>query len=104
MVCGIAATGQLPVRSSRFNRTTNGSLSRKRIPPSMRTINADFKPKEAASKQAMDEGRVTAEIESLGFFAQVEDHDAVANTIGITAVMVQDISGEKINNCPFDIS
>lgn len=52
----------------------------------------------------MDEGRVTAEIESLGFFAQVEDHDAVANTIGITAVMVQDISGEKINNCPFDIS
>ncbi|KAH6640695.1 hypothetical protein F5144DRAFT_599376 [Chaetomium tenue] len=42
-------------------------------------INTDFKPEEAASKQARDEGRDTA-------------------------VIVQDISGGRINNCPFDIS
>ncbi|KAH6851013.1 hypothetical protein B0I37DRAFT_307959 [Chaetomium sp. MPI-CAGE-AT-0009] len=37
-------------------------------------------------------------------YAQVEDPDAVADTIGITAVMVQDMSGKRINNYPFDIN
>ena len=36
-------------------------------------------------------------------YSQVEDPDAVADTIGITAVMVQDMSGNRINNYPFDI-
>jgi arginyl-tRNA synthetase len=36
-------------------------------------------------------------------YAQVEDPDAVADTVGITAVMVQDMSGKRINNYPFDI-
>jgi arginyl-tRNA synthetase len=37
-------------------------------------------------------------------YAQVSDPDAVADTIGITAVMVQDMSGKRINNYPFDIT
>jgi arginyl-tRNA synthetase len=37
-------------------------------------------------------------------YAQVEDPGAVADTIGITAVMVQDMSGKRINNYPFDIN
>jgi arginyl-tRNA synthetase len=37
-------------------------------------------------------------------YAQVEDPDAVADTIGITAVMVQDMSGKRVHNYPFDIS
>jgi arginyl-tRNA synthetase len=37
-------------------------------------------------------------------YAQVSDPDAVADTIGITAVMVQDMSGKRINNYPFDIN
>jgi arginyl-tRNA synthetase len=37
-------------------------------------------------------------------YAQVADPDAVADTIGITAVMVQDMSGKRINNYPFDIT
>lgn len=37
-------------------------------------------------------------------YAQVENPDAVADTIGITAVMVQDMSGKRINNYPFDIN
>jgi arginyl-tRNA synthetase len=37
-------------------------------------------------------------------YAQVENPAAVADTIGITAVMVQDMSGKRINNYPFDIN
>ncbi|KAI9831330.1 MAG: hypothetical protein M1819_005104 [Sarea resinae] len=37
-------------------------------------------------------------------YAQVEDPDAVADTLGMTAVMVQDMSGKRINNYPFDIA
>ncbi len=37
-------------------------------------------------------------------YAQVQEPDAVADTIGITAVMVQDMSGKRINNYPFDIN
>ncbi|KAK4237997.1 hypothetical protein C8A03DRAFT_44193 [Achaetomium macrosporum] len=37
-------------------------------------------------------------------YSQVEDPDAVADTIGITAVMVQDMSGKRTNNYPFDIN
>jgi arginyl-tRNA synthetase len=36
-------------------------------------------------------------------YAQVEDPDAVADTVGISAVMVQDMAGKRINNYPFDI-
>lgn len=37
-------------------------------------------------------------------YAQVEDPDAVAEAVGISAVMVQDMSGKRVNNYPFDIS
>ena len=37
-------------------------------------------------------------------YAQVEDPDAVAEAVGISAVMVQDMSGKRINNYPFDIT
>ena len=37
-------------------------------------------------------------------YAQVKDPDTVAESIGISAVMVQDMSGKRINNYPFDIS
>ena len=36
-------------------------------------------------------------------YSQVEDPDAVAEKVGISAVMVQDMSGKRINNYPFDI-
>jgi arginyl-tRNA synthetase len=36
-------------------------------------------------------------------YAQVENPDAVADTVGISAVMVQDMAGKRINNYPFDI-
>lgn len=36
-------------------------------------------------------------------YTQVEDPYAVADFVGITAVMVQDMSGKRINNYPFDI-
>lgn len=37
-------------------------------------------------------------------YAQVEDPDAVAETVGLTAVMVQDMSGKRINNYVFDMA
>jgi arginyl-tRNA synthetase len=37
-------------------------------------------------------------------YAQVEDPEAVAEAVGISAVMVQDMSGRRINNYPFDIT
>ncbi|KAK4246055.1 hypothetical protein C7999DRAFT_42448 [Corynascus novoguineensis] len=37
-------------------------------------------------------------------YAQVSDPDAIADTVGIAAVMVQDMSGKRINNYPFDIN
>ncbi|KAK2768236.1 hypothetical protein FQN54_000088 [Arachnomyces sp. PD_36] len=37
-------------------------------------------------------------------YSQVENPDAVADTLGITAVMVQDMSGKRINNYPFDMT
>ncbi|KAL8800155.1 MAG: hypothetical protein Q9200_007335 [Gallowayella weberi] len=37
-------------------------------------------------------------------YAQVEDPVRVSDTLGITAVMVQDMSGKRINNYPFDMS
>jgi len=37
-------------------------------------------------------------------YAQVADPDAVAEAVGISAVMVQDMSGKRINNYPFDIN
>ncbi|KAL8681116.1 MAG: hypothetical protein Q9186_002768 [Xanthomendoza sp. 1 TL-2023] len=37
-------------------------------------------------------------------YAQVEDPEGVSDTLGITAVMVQDMSGKRINNYPFDMS
>lgn len=37
-------------------------------------------------------------------YSQVEDPDAVAEKVGISAVMVQDMSGKRINNYPFDIN
>ncbi|CAN8105429.1 unnamed protein product [Discula destructiva] len=37
-------------------------------------------------------------------YAQVDDPDAVAETVGLTAVMVQDMSGKRINNYPFDMA
>ncbi|KID59432.1 uncharacterized protein G6M90_00g080760 [Metarhizium brunneum] len=37
-------------------------------------------------------------------YAQVEDPEAVAESVGISAVMVQDMSGKRINNYPFDIT
>lgn len=36
-------------------------------------------------------------------YGQVDDPDAVANILGISAVMVQDMKGKRINNYPFDI-
>ncbi|KAI9149572.1 Arginine--tRNA ligase, cytoplasmic [Paramyrothecium foliicola] len=37
-------------------------------------------------------------------YAEVPDPNAVAEAVGIAAVMVQDMSGERINNYPFDIT
>ncbi|PGH29815.1 arginine-tRNA ligase [[Emmonsia] crescens] len=37
-------------------------------------------------------------------YAQVADPEAVADIVGITAVMAQDMSGKRINNYPFDIT
>lgn len=37
-------------------------------------------------------------------YAQVPDPDTVADRIGISAVMVQDMTGKRINDYPFDIS
>lgn len=37
-------------------------------------------------------------------YAQVENPDAVAETVGLTAVMVQDMSGKRISNYPFDMA
>ncbi|KAL2135301.1 hypothetical protein VTI74DRAFT_9069 [Chaetomium olivicolor] len=37
-------------------------------------------------------------------YAQVEDPDTVAEAVGISAVMVQDMSGKRIHNYPFDIN
>ncbi|KAK3935572.1 hypothetical protein QBC46DRAFT_367503 [Diplogelasinospora grovesii] len=37
-------------------------------------------------------------------YAQIDDPDTVAESVGITAVMVQDMSGKRINNYPFDIA
>lgn len=36
-------------------------------------------------------------------YAQVENPEAIADTVGLTAVMVQDMSGKRINNYPFDM-
>ena len=37
-------------------------------------------------------------------YQQVENPDATANILGISAVMVQDMKGKRINNYPFDIN
>ncbi|CAK7203975.1 hypothetical protein SEUCBS139899_006725 [Sporothrix eucalyptigena] len=37
-------------------------------------------------------------------YAQVPDPEGVADTVGIAAVMVQDMTGKRINNYPFDIT
>ena len=37
-------------------------------------------------------------------YVQVEDPEKVADTLGISAVMVQDMSGKRVNGYPFDIS
>ena len=37
-------------------------------------------------------------------YAQVEDPGAVSDILGISAVMVQDMSGKRINNYPFEIN
>ena len=37
-------------------------------------------------------------------YAQVEDPKGVSDVLGITAVMVQDMSGKRVNNYPFDMS
>ena len=37
-------------------------------------------------------------------YAQVEDPDKVAEILGISAVMVQDMTGKRVNNYPFDIA
>ena len=39
-----------------------------------------------------------------GKYAQVENPEATADLLGISAVMVQDMSGKRINNYPFDIA
>ena len=36
-------------------------------------------------------------------YQQVEDPEKVADILGISAVMVQDMSGKRINNYPFNI-
>ncbi|KAH8802511.1 arginyl-tRNA synthetase [Xylogone sp. PMI_703] len=36
-------------------------------------------------------------------YQQVDDPDKVADTLGISAVMVQDMSGKRINNYPFNL-
>ncbi|KAL9108172.1 MAG: hypothetical protein Q9227_007026 [Pyrenula ochraceoflavens] len=36
-------------------------------------------------------------------YSQVEDPEKVADILGISAVMVQDMSGKRINNYPFDL-
>ena len=37
-------------------------------------------------------------------YSQVKDPDAVSDILGISAVMVQDMSGKRINNYPFEIN
>ncbi|ODH51987.1 hypothetical protein GX48_01775 [Paracoccidioides brasiliensis] len=37
-------------------------------------------------------------------YSQVEDPETVADVVGITAVMAQDMSGKRINTCPFDVT
>ncbi|EER39455.1 arginyl-tRNA synthetase [Histoplasma capsulatum H143] len=37
-------------------------------------------------------------------YAQVADPEAVADVVGITAIMAQDMSGKRVNNYPFDIT
>lgn len=37
-------------------------------------------------------------------YAQVENPEAIADTVGLTAVMVQDMSGKRVNNYPFDMA
>lgn len=37
-------------------------------------------------------------------YAQIEDPDAVADIIGITSVMVQDMTGKRVHNYPFDMN
>lgn len=37
-------------------------------------------------------------------YSQVEDPDKVADVVGMTAVMAQDMTGKRINNYPFDIN
>lgn len=37
-------------------------------------------------------------------YAQVPDPEAVADVVGISAVTVQDMSGKRVNNYPFDIA
>ncbi|OJD15622.1 arginine-tRNA ligase [Emergomyces pasteurianus Ep9510] len=37
-------------------------------------------------------------------YAQVAEPEAVADVVGITAIMAQDMSGKRINNYPFDIT
>lgn len=37
-------------------------------------------------------------------YAQVENPESVSDTLGITAVMVQDMTGKRINNYPFDMN
>lgn len=36
-------------------------------------------------------------------YSMVENPDEIADTLGISAVMVQDMSGKRINNYPFDL-
>ncbi|KAK4096322.1 arginyl-tRNA synthetase [Parathielavia hyrcaniae] len=51
------------------------------------------------SREAMHEVMRRNEVK----YSQVEDPDAVAEKVGISAVMVQNMSGKCINNYPFDI-
>lgn len=37
-------------------------------------------------------------------YAQVPDPEAVSDVVGISAVMVQDMAGKRVNNYPFDIA
>lgn len=41
---------------------------------------------------------------NAGKYAQVEEPEKVADILGISAVMVQDMSGKRVNGYPFDIS
>lgn len=52
------------------------------------------------TRDAMHEVMKTNEVK----YAQVEDPQAVSDILGISAVMVQDMMGKRINNYPFDIN